>query len=159
MEYKKNIDVEEGFIFPNINRFTIYSKSGCHYCLKLKNFLKQKKIDYDLINCDDILIENRYEFLNIINNLANCEIKGFPIVFNLGQYIGGYNEAKKYVEEILLKQEISSNIIKNEYKEYNDFNELNNLNNIDCENIITKNEEKVEKKEEIMENLNFYEEF
>lgn len=100
MEHKKSIDVEIGFLYPNTDRISIYSKSGCSYCIKLKNFLKQNKIDYDLINCDDILIESKEEFLKTISELANREITSFPIVFKSNEYIGGFKEAKIFVENM-----------------------------------------------------------
>lgn len=111
MEHKKSIDVEIGFLYPNNDRISIYSKSGCSYCIKLKNFLKQKKIDYDLINCDDILIENKEEFLKTISELANREINTFPIVFKSSEYIGGFKETKIFVENMFNNIEENKNDI------------------------------------------------
>jgi hypothetical protein len=41
-------------------------------------------------------------FLSFITSLSNKEVKTFPIIFYDGKFIGGYNETKEFVEELLL---------------------------------------------------------
>ena len=72
--------------------FTIYAKSGCSDCTKTKSLLKDQSPL--IIDCDEYLIDDRPRFKSFINNLANTEVKFFPMVFNDGVYIGGYDEAK-----------------------------------------------------------------
>jgi len=75
----------------NKNTYVIYSKSGCPYCTKSKNLLKND--NYEYINCDEYLLENKQEFLEFIKTLTNnIEVKTFPIIFYENKYIGGYNE-------------------------------------------------------------------
>ncbi len=87
---------------PYENSFTIYSKSGCKFCSEVKKLLKNKNIFFQVINCDDYLLENKEDFLEYIKKQTNSPIKTFPIVFNdKKQFIGGYIETEKYLEKKL----------------------------------------------------------
>jgi glutaredoxin len=86
---------------PETNKFTIYSKSGCPNCIKVKRFLQENKILFTNIDCDEYLLENKEEFLQFIQNLAQKECRLFPMVFDNQQFIGGYNETVQHVENIL----------------------------------------------------------
>ena len=44
---------------PNKIGFTIYSKSGCINCNKVKVLLKEKKVLFSVIDCDEYIIENK----------------------------------------------------------------------------------------------------
>ena len=48
---------------PFENKFTIYSKSGCINCRKVKDLLKIAGFDYEIIDCDDYLLEDKEEIL------------------------------------------------------------------------------------------------
>jgi glutaredoxin len=87
---------------PKKSEFTLYSKSGCHNCLKIKQFLKESHLSFSVVDCDEYLLENREQFLNFVKELAKTEIKSFPIVFDHMKYIGGYDETIKYVNEMKL---------------------------------------------------------
>ena len=82
------MDYEE----PASKGFTVYTKSGCLNCPKVKSLLKDRELK--IVECDEYLIDDRPRFKSFINNLANTEVKFFPMVFNDGVYIGGYDEAK-----------------------------------------------------------------
>jgi glutaredoxin len=88
--------------FPNPvqGQFTVYSKSGCINCVKVKNLLKENNINFTIIDCDNFILENKTEFLKFIQSLAGIEYKMFPIVFNNKQFIGGYNETNKLLNDI-----------------------------------------------------------
>lgn len=75
---------------------TVYSKSGCSNCTKVKTLLKDNKLKFDVIDCDEFILENKEEFLLFIQNLIGKEYKVFPMVFNDTTFIGGYNETNKY---------------------------------------------------------------
>ena len=81
--------------------FTIYSKSGCYNCTKVKNLLIEMKAFFIVINCDEYLIEDKEEFLLFIQERANKECKSFPMVFNGSIFIGGFNETQDYVNKLL----------------------------------------------------------
>ena len=93
------------FAEPYPNRFTIYSKSGCHNCSKLKKILTDSAIFFLEIQCDEYLIEDKENFLSFIENKIGKSYKTFPMVFFDGKFIGGYNETIEYIETILLSFE------------------------------------------------------
>ena len=53
-------------IKPNEFGFTIYSKSGCPNCLKVKALLKKNNINFIIVDCDVYLIEDKSFFLVVI---------------------------------------------------------------------------------------------
>jgi glutaredoxin len=93
------------FAEPYPKGFTIYSKSGCHNCTKIKNLLTEKRLFFLEIDCDDYLIEEKDNFLSFIKNKIGKPYTIFPMVFYDGTFIGGYNEAAENVEKLLLSFE------------------------------------------------------
>jgi glutaredoxin len=91
------MDFEE----PTSNNFTIYSKSGCILCDKVKNLLTNNNLEYKVIDCDEYLIEDRQGFLLFINSCAKKDTGGFPKVFRDGEFVGSYKETKDLVDKIL----------------------------------------------------------
>ena len=81
--------------------FTIYSKSGCPNCTRIKKILTEKKLTFIEINCDEYLIEDKEFFLSFIKNLAHKEWKVFPMIFNDGIFMGGFNETQEYLNKQL----------------------------------------------------------
>jgi glutaredoxin len=79
---------------PQVSGYTIYSKSGCPNCTKVKNYLKNVNAPVELVDCDDYLIENKEAFLKFISELAGSPVKMFPIVFFQGKFVGGYTETE-----------------------------------------------------------------
>jgi glutaredoxin len=77
---------------PNEKKFTIYSKSGCINCRKVKDLLKKENLEYEIIDCDDYLLDNKEDFLSFIQSYTSKEWKKFPIVFYDKQFIGGLEE-------------------------------------------------------------------
>ena len=94
----ESINFEE----PSQTGFTIYSKSGCHNCVKIKTLLKDKNLIFNVIDCDEYLIEDKTNFLLFIKEKAKQECNFFPMVFNDGVFIGGYNETKEYIDKNIL---------------------------------------------------------
>jgi glutaredoxin len=92
---------------PNQIGFTVYSKSGCPNCIKVKTLLKEKKFVFNVIECDEYLIEDKKNFLLFIEENAKQSCKLFPMVFNDTIFIGGFNETKEYVDRMLLSFEDS----------------------------------------------------
>jgi len=89
------------FTKPSETQYTVYSKSGCPNCKKVKELLEVKKIPFTIIDCDEYLIESKSEFLNFIQELTSREWKTFPIVFNnTSQFIGGFLDTKLYLEKL-----------------------------------------------------------
>ena len=91
---------------PSESGFTIYSKSGCPNCIKIKKLLNDRKLKFNLINCDEYIIEDKDFFINFIKEISNTEVKTFPIIFYDKEFIGGYSETIKYVDELILAFDI-----------------------------------------------------
>lgn len=87
---------------PFESNFTIYTKSGCSNCLKLKKMLKEKNLFFNTIDCDEYLIENKSDFLLFFKKNYDKDIKEFPIVFNDGKFLGGYEETIDYINKLYL---------------------------------------------------------
>jgi len=82
--------------------FTIYSKSGCTNCTKVKDLLKEKKLLFNVIVCDEYILEDKESFLLFIKERANKEYNTFPMVFNNRLFIGGYTETQEYINRLFL---------------------------------------------------------
>jgi glutaredoxin len=93
------------FVEPNEKGFTIYSKSGCINCNKVKALLKEKNLIFSVVDCDEYIIEEKGNFLSFIKEKANMEYKFFPMVFNDSKFIGGFNETQEYIEKLFLSFE------------------------------------------------------
>jgi glutaredoxin len=89
------------FITPQDNEVTVYSKSGCPNCVKVKKLLTEKHVKFVVIDCDDYLVENKEEFLRFIQEIAKREYKMFPMVFDGSAFIGGYADTSEYVSRLL----------------------------------------------------------
>jgi len=87
------------FIPPLSDGYTIYTKSGCKWCVHAKRFFTEAKI----INCDQLLREDRDDFLAKMDEYTSGH-RSFPMVFNNNEFIGGYHESiKRVMTDILLQ--------------------------------------------------------
>ena len=84
---------------PASDSYTIYSKSSCLYCTKAKGLLQNERVPPLVVNCDEFLLENKQEFLNLMKSLIGYEYRTFPMIFKNGRFIGGYNKTKEFYEE------------------------------------------------------------
>ena len=89
------------FTEPKLNEFTIYSKSGCPNCIKVKNYLANLQLNFTIVSCDDYILEDKPAFLYFIKELSGVECKVFPMVFAGTKFIGGYKETTDYLDKIL----------------------------------------------------------
>jgi glutaredoxin len=85
---------------PNESGFTIYSKSGCLQCSKVKTLLQDNKLSFNVVDCDEYILEDKQSFLFFMNSITHRDIKAFPIIFYDGTFIGGYNETKEHVAKL-----------------------------------------------------------
>ena len=90
---------------PSKSSFTIYSKSGCPNCVKTKSYLKEKNLIFNVIDCDEYIIEDKLNFLSFIKQHANEEVKMFPMIFYNGTFVGGFSEITSFVERLILSFE------------------------------------------------------
>ena len=78
---------------PAKDRYTVYTKSGCKFCVKAKDLLKNETID--VIDCDDYLVEDRSAFLEFIKGIVGKEYNTFPMIFGKdGAFIGGFTDLR-----------------------------------------------------------------
>lgn len=89
------------FLGPEYEQFTVYSKSGCINCTRVKKLLQEKQVKYNIIDCDEYILEEKHDFLEFIRSLAGKEYKMFPIVFFDKSFIGGFKETEEYFEKML----------------------------------------------------------
>jgi glutaredoxin len=105
MENAENAEnAENMFIFPPLDEgYTIYSKSGCGFCKKIKKLLLEKNIFFLDVQCDEFLLKDKEKFLLFISEKAQKEYKSFPMIFYNGEFVGGYNEVKSNIEKSEVK--------------------------------------------------------
>lgn len=75
-----------------VSGFTVYGKTGCSYCDKVKSLLEEYKEEFTYINCDEYLTSDRAAFINFIVSLAGKEVAAFPMVFSSAKFVGGYTD-------------------------------------------------------------------
>lgn len=88
MEFKK----------PSTLIFTIYTKSSCPFCVRAKDLMIEKNYMFEIVDCDEYLLNSKDEFLEFIKEHAEKEYKTFPMIFRAGYFVGGFTETKKLIE-------------------------------------------------------------
>ena len=90
------------FVKPNEKGFTIYSKSGCPYCDKVKSLLEEEQKEYIVVDCDSYIEtpEKKELFLLFIEGNAAKPYKTFPMVFSEGKFLGGYMDTLKVIMDL-----------------------------------------------------------
>lgn len=89
---------------PLDDEITVYSKSSCINCVKVKTLLKERGVKFTIINCDEYILEDKSAFLQYINLLVGREYKTFPMVFLNKTFIGGFNETEEYFSKLQEKE-------------------------------------------------------
>jgi glutaredoxin len=96
------MEPENNFLHPESGKFTVYSKSNCPNCVKVKELLKSEKIDFLNVDCDQYLESRKMEFLAFINQQVGRDVTTFPMVFdNHCQFIGGFKDTIIHIERLL----------------------------------------------------------
>lgn len=97
------MESETNFLHPESGKYTVYSKSNCPNCVKVKDLLKSEKLEFVNIDCDLYLLDyKKAEFLTFVKQLISREWNTFPIVFdNHGQFIGGFKDTIIHIEKLL----------------------------------------------------------
>lgn len=92
--------MDQEFEKPNTTGYTIYSKSGCPNCLKVKKYLNNLNASVSIIDCDEYLIERKEEFIKFIEETAEKSVRVFPIVFFERKFIGGYSDTEYHYSRL-----------------------------------------------------------
>lgn len=85
---------------PVASGFTVYGKSGCSYCTKVKALLTEYEQEFTYVNCDEFLVEKE-AFLAFIQGIAEKEHKTFPIIFRSKAFIGGYMDTLEFLRNTI----------------------------------------------------------
>ena len=85
---------------PEVNIITIYGKSGCKNCIKVKNYLIENNVAFKYIDYDDYLVEEKKALLFFLCEKAKKQIAVFPCVFSNGNFIGGFQEIVVFIKKI-----------------------------------------------------------
>lgn len=85
---------------PRDGQLTVYSKSGCPNCSKVKTFLKDKYVKFVVVDCDDYILQDKTRFLTVIQQLSGTNPKTFPFIFDGKTFIGGFAETIKYLDRL-----------------------------------------------------------
>jgi glutaredoxin len=85
------------FTAPVSPGFTVYGKTDCPYCLKVKDLLAEYNEPMTYVNCDEYLVANKDAFLAFIKAKSGKEHKTFPMVFSDGKFVGGYTDTIQFL--------------------------------------------------------------
>ena len=109
----------ENLICPTILTWTIYTKSNCIYCTKVKELLESNNINFTIVNCDEYLINNEIKeiFLSQMENFIGKGYlyKTFPMVFDGINFIGGFTDTEKYIRTNWKQQTDSSLVFEDDF--------------------------------------------
>ena len=88
------------FPVPAASGYVLFSKQGCVLCDKMKAVFGARNMEVVVVACDEWLQgEPRPAFLAHLTALTKQTQLRFPFVFHNGAFIGGFTEARKYVED------------------------------------------------------------
>lgn len=89
----------------SFKKVTVYSKTGCSDCEKVKIYLEDLVEngqldcnDIAVINCDVQLLTNREQFVSEMMKITGKTMVVFPIVFVNGLFVGGFKATMKQFE-------------------------------------------------------------
>ena len=79
--------------------FTVYIKSRCPYCTKVKALLNSTNIKTKYINTDPYISDSisKEQFFNYIQQITGKRHRTFPIVFFDAELVGGYTETQWFI--------------------------------------------------------------
>lgn len=85
---------------PDEAGYTVYSKTGCVYCDRVKALLEYEQVT--VVDCDSFLLNDREWFLRTMRVLCGRDYQMFPMVFHHGRFLGGYDDTKEYYQSSLV---------------------------------------------------------
>ncbi len=71
-----------------MSKLKIYSADGCQPCVDLKNYLKEKKVDFELID-----ITNKENFKKVRSIIKKTNFRAIPIIEKGKKTIVGFDKA------------------------------------------------------------------
>lgn len=84
------------------SKFTIFTKTSCPYCDRVKMLLDDENEPYMTVLSDSYLVDpvTKESFLKDIERHAGKPFRTFPMVFSHGRFIGGFAETSRYIDRI-----------------------------------------------------------
>lgn len=83
-------------MFDLSDKYTILTKEGCKWCAKVKELV----LDAKYIPCDEYL-KDRDSFFEHVDALTGQSYRTFPMVFYGAEFVGGYVETKRRIDNEL----------------------------------------------------------
>jgi glutaredoxin len=92
----------KNFTYPNDKLWTIYTKSNCDYCTKVKKLLKLNDISCVVVDSDEYIQDTKSKelFLSQMEYIIGKKYRTFPMVFNGTNFIGGFTDTENYIDSI-----------------------------------------------------------
>ena len=84
---------------PSTHCVTVYTKQNCPYCSKAKTILTNTNISFQVIKCDAFLEIDKTAFLDTMRKKTQRDYRTFPMIFDQGNFIGGYSELQSYLDK------------------------------------------------------------
>lgn len=82
--------------------YIIYSKKECINCSKAKLLLhSESKI---VVECDELLKENRSEFIKDLEKKMKTKFRHFPVIFIDDIYLGDYQDLVNHLSYELVEE-------------------------------------------------------
>jgi glutaredoxin len=75
--------------------FIIYTRLSCPNCDKAKKLLEKEETV--IFNCDQMLKNDRDEFIKSMELKTRRPFKTFPVIFINDDYLGGYEDLTSYL--------------------------------------------------------------
>ena len=75
-----------------MNKYTIYSKPNCSYCLQAKDLLTMEQLPFDYFT-----LGTHYDLQEFMELFPNA--RSFPMIVKDDEVIGGYNNLVEYLNQ------------------------------------------------------------
>ena len=75
-----------------MNKYIIYSKPSCGYCLQAKQLLEMEKLPFDYLT-----LGTHYSLQEFMELFPNA--KSFPMIVKDGEVIGGFNNLVEHLKQ------------------------------------------------------------
>ena len=75
-----------------MNKYIIYSKPSCGYCLQAKDLLTMEKLPYDYLT-----LGTHYSLQEFMELFPDA--RTFPVIVKDGEVVGGYSELVEHLKQ------------------------------------------------------------
>ena len=75
-----------------MNKYIIYSKPSCGYCLQARDLLEQNKLEFDYLT-----LGTHYSLQEFMELFPNA--RTFPMIVKDGEVVGGFNNLVEYLNQ------------------------------------------------------------